>query len=342
MAPTETPPSVMSPSETPAYSPAEEWRTSSPEEQGMDPALLAEMLDRIDEIDREIHSVTVIRNGYMVLDEYYPPSTPDTRHVIRSCTKSVISILIGIAIDEGYIEGIDQPVLSFFPDRVADNLDADKESMTLEDLLTMSSGFDCQDSYLYNWYGLDQMNASDDWAQFVLDLPMRYEPGTHFEYCNGGSHLLSTIVQATTGMSTLDFARERLFGPLSITNLDWETDPQGVAIGYSGILTTPHDMARIGWLYLNHGEWNGEQIVPADWVAESTRAHIFAGTLSDEYGYQWWVDANGYYMAQGYGGQFIYVVPDRNMVVVFTGELRDDDFFIPEGLLNDYIIPAAR
>ncbi len=308
----------------------------------MNPALLAAMLARIDEIDCEIHSVTIVRNSTIVLDEYYPPSTPDTLHVIRSCTKSIISILIGIAIDEGYIDGVDQPVLSFFPDRVVNNVDASKESMTLEDLLTMSSGFDCRDSYLYNWYDLEQMAASDDWAQFVLDLPMRYEPGSHFEYCNGVSHLLSTILQTATGTSTLDFARERLFGPLGITDLEWETDPQGVAVGYSGIRATPHDMARIGLLYLNRGEWDGEQIVAADWVAESTRAHISAGTLSDGYGYQWWVDANGYYMAQGYGGQFIYVVPEQNMVVVFTGELRDEDFFIPEGLLNEYIIPAAQ
>jgi len=206
----------------------------------------------------------------------------------------------------------------------------------------MSSGLECRDSYLYNWRGLNEMRESDDWVQFMLNLPMAEPPGTRFEYCNGGSFLLSAIIQETTGMSALAFAEENLFGPLNITDVHWPANPEGITIGWGDIHMRPHDMAKIGYLYLNGGQWDGEQVVPAAWVKASTQAHIAAGTLSDGYGYQWWVDDGGYYMAIGYQGQFIYVVPEKDMVVVFTSELDESDFFIPETLLNEYIIPAAE
>jgi CubicO group peptidase (beta-lactamase class C family) len=330
-----------------------QWPTSSPEEQGMNPEMLSAMLDHVVQTGSEIYSITIIRNGYVVLDEHFSNDDfeRDEARPIFSCTKSVVSILVGIAIDRGYIQGVDQPVLSFFPDRTIANLDADKQAMTLEDLLTMSTGLDCQDSYLYNWVGLDEARRSGNQGQYALDLPMVHAPGDYFEYCNGASQLLSTIIQDATGMSAFHFAYEYLFRPLGITKVTWGISREGVNPGFAEMFMTPHDMAKIGLLYLNQGRWNGEQIVSAAWVAESTREHISAGTLAEGYGYHWWVDANGYYMAQGltrgynkadgYGGQSIFVVPQRNLVVVFTGKLYDDDFFIPEGLLNDFIIPAA-
>ncbi len=193
---------------------------------------------------------------------------------------------MGIAIDEGYIEGVDQLVLDLFPERTVTNLDADKQAMTLEDVLTMSTGLGCQDSYLYRWRGLREMERSDDWVQFMLDLPMAEEPGTQFEYCNGASFLLSAIVQETTGMNALAFANEHLFGPLGIIDVQWLSNPQGITIGWSDLYLTPHDMAKIGYLYLNEGWWDGEQVVSADWVEASTREHISAKTLQDGYGYQ--------------------------------------------------------
>lgn len=325
-----------------AMSPPSYWPTAIPDEQGMNADLLAGVVDTIKERDYDVDSVTVIRNGYIVLDEYFPPFEPNSMHIIHSCTKSIVSALIGIAIDQGYIEGMDQLVLDLFMERTAANLDADKETMTLEDLLTMSSGLECRDSYLYNWRGLNEMRESDDWVQFMLNLPMAEPPGTRFEYCNGGSFLLSAIIQETTGMSALAFAEENLFGPLNITDVHWPANPEGITIGWGDIHMRPHDMAKIGYLYLNGGQWDGEQVVPAAWVKASTQAHIAAGTLSDGYGYQWWVDDGGYYMAIGYQGQFIYVVPEKDMVVVFTSELDESDFFIPETLLNEYIIPAAE
>ncbi len=322
------------------YWPTAGWRSSTPEEQGMDSGLLSAMLETIQEKNYEIDSVTIVRNSYMVSDVSIHPFSSTSKHNIYSCTKSVVSALVGIAIDQGYIEGLQQPILSFFPQRTIANRDVNKEAMTLEHLLTMTTGFRCQDSYLYRWSGLNQMRASEDWVQFVLDLPMEGEPGERFEYCNGASHLLSGIVQETTGMSANEYALEHLFGPLGISDVDWSSSPQGISVGYSELRLRPQDMAKIGVLYLNEGRWDGEQIVPSEWVVSSTSQYISA-TLEDGYGYQWWVDDSSMYLALGYRGQFIFVIPEKEMVVVFTSSLEDNDFYVPQTLLNEFIIPAA-
>ena len=307
----------------------------------MDSTTLATMMETIQHESYEIDSVIVIRNGYLVVDAAVYPFDQDRKHIIRSCTKSIVSLLIGIAIDRGYIEDLQSPVLDLFPGRTVDNIDANKEKMTLENLLTMTSGFRCRDSYIYRWSGLNQMRASKDWIQFMLDLPMTETPGTRFEYCNGSSFLLSAIITETTGMSALEFAKKYLFGPLGITDVIWPTNPQGINIGWGELSMLPHDLAKIGYLYLWGGQWDGEQIVPSSWVEDSTRKHISA-TLEDGYGYQWWVDDSGIYMALGYGGQFIFVVPEKDMVVVFMSDLSERDFYVPQVLLADYIIPAAK
>ena len=306
----------------------------------MDSEMLAQMFDTIRERDDEVDSVTVIRNGYLVADAAIYPFRPGSRHVIHSCTKSIVSALVGIAIDEGYVEGVDRPLLEFFPGRTVAHLDANKEAMTLEHVLTMATGWECRDSYLYRWRGLREMERSQDWVQFMLDLPMAEQPGTRFEYCNGASFVLSAIIQETTGVSALEFAQMHLFGPLGISDVVWPSNPQGISVGWGELRMRPHDMAKIGYLYLNEGRWDGEQIVPAAWVAASTRKHVSA-TLQDGYGYQWWVRDDGLYMALGYAGQFIFVVPEKDLVVVFTSELAEEDFYTPQALLDDFVIPAA-
>ncbi len=307
----------------------------------MDSQTLADMLDVIRVEDHMIDSVTVIRNGYVVADATVYPFRPNSKHAIHSCTKSIVSALIGIAMDAGYIESVDQPILEFFPGRRAADPGVGKEAMTLEHVLTMSGGWECRDSYLYRWRGLREMEQSEDWVQFMLDLPMIDEPGTQFEYFNGGSFLLSALLQEVTGTSALAFADERLFSPLGISDVTWPSNPEGVTIGWGDLRMRPHDMAKIGYLYLNVGWWDGEQIVPAEWVQESTHSHIPA-TLEDGYGYQWWVDDSGMYMALGYAGQFIFVLPKHDLVVVFTSELEEADFYTPQTLLDQYIVPAVR
>ncbi len=327
---------------TPAYWPTQGWQTSTPEEQGVDSEKLADMLERIKNQNINIRSVVVIRNGYVLLDACFHPYQKGTWHIIHSCTKSIMSALIGIAIDKGYIESVKTPVLEFFPGRTAANMDENKKTMTLEHLLTMSTGFLARDSYLYNWQGVTKMRASRDWIQYVLDLPMANAPGAKFDYSNCASFLLSAILQESTGTNALAFAKEYLFGPLGIHEVVWPSNPQGITIGWGEMRMKPLDMAKIGFLYLNKGVWEGKQVVSSSWVEASTREQIKSGTLSDGYGYQWWVDENGYFMALGYSGQYIVVLPRQNIVVVFTSVLHSFNFFIPEMLLRNYIIPAAH
>ena len=321
--------------------PTEGWQISTPEEQGMRSQKLVEMMEHVKTNNLSIDSILIIRNGSVVLDAYFYPFLKEQKHIIHSCTKSIMSALIGIAIDKGYIKNVDQPITDFFPNKEIANLDDLKKSITLEDLLMMASGLKCRDSYIYRWEGLFEMRNSTDWAQYVLDLPMSEAPGERFEYCNGVSYLLSVIIQNTTGMKTSDFARRHLFGPLGIVDVGWATSPQGVDIGYGEMWLKPHDMAKFGWLFLNRGRWGNEQILSSAWAKTSTRGHIDA-TLFDRYGYQWWVDSAGFYMAVGYKGQFIFVVPEKNVVVVFTSDLPARDFPIPKLLLQNYIIPAAE
>lgn len=177
----------------------------------------------------------------------------------------------------------------------------------------------------------------------MLDRPLSDPPGTRFVYNTGCSHLLSAILQRSVGMNTEAFAKSKLFTPLGIKDWYWQTDPQGISTGGFGLWLRPRDTAKLGYLYLNAGKWNHRQIVPAEWVADSIRKHVKAGApwLSDGYGYHWWVDDQGYYMALGFGGQFIVVIPDRNLIMVTTSCLSPYDFFIPETLLKDFILPAS-
>jgi len=321
------------------YWPTEGWRTCTPEAQGMDSARLADMLAEIDKRGYAIDSVSIVRNGYLVLDAYVHPFGPDQKHRIHSCTKSIVSALIGIAIEQGYIESVHAPLLDLLPGRTVAQAEA-KSGITLEHLLTMSSGLECRDSYLYRWRGLDEMRRSGDWVQHVLDLPVAEEPGTYFEYCNGGSFLLSAILQEATGQTALSYAQEHLVDPLGIEDVVWPANPAGISIGWGEMRMLPHDMLKIGYLYLNQGQWQGEQIVPAQWVVASTHKQI-GGTLQDGYGYQWWIAEPDLYMALGYSGQYIVVAAKQDLVVVFTSNLSERDFYLPQQLLNDYILPAA-
>jgi CubicO group peptidase (beta-lactamase class C family) len=298
------------------------------------------MLAAILEHGYRIDGVLVVRHGHLVLESYQHPYRRDSLHSINSCTKSVLSALIGIAIDQGHIGGVHQRVLDLLPGRTAANMDELKSQMTLEHLLTMTTGLACRDSYLYRWSGFREMERSPDWVQFVLDLPRIDDPGTRFEYCNGASLLLSAILQEATGMNALAFAQERIFEPLGIARVEWPSIPQGISTGWGGLRMHPRDMAKFGLLYLQEGSWDGRHLVPASWVEASTHKHIPA-TLQDGYGYQWWIAENGVYMALGYGGQFIFVSPSLDMVVVAVSDLEERDFYRPQDLLNEYIIPAA-
>ena len=317
------------------YWPTDEWRTSSPEDQRMDSEFLAQMFDYIDTAGIDIHGIVVVRHGYIVAEAYYEPYSQGMQHLQASVAKSLTSILVGMAMQQGYLESVDQRVVDLFPDRTIANLDERKSAMTLENLLTMTAGLRCRDG---NDETVTQMIRRPDWVQFMLDLPMSRDPGTEFNYCNGVSHLLSAIVHEVTGMTALEFAREQLFSVIGIRRLTWERDPDGNPTGGWGLYMTPRDMARIGYLYLNEGNWDGNQLVSPAWVAASTSAH----DVRTHYGYQWWVDSSNEFSAFGAGGQVIMVRPDYDLVVAITSDpLRENTGELTE-LVYRYILPAIN
>jgi CubicO group peptidase (beta-lactamase class C family) len=302
------------------YWPTEGWRTSTPEEQGFNSGKLAEGLQAVQEDNINLDSLLIIRNGCVVLDAYLYPYDNTIPHKLASVTKSVMTTLIGIVADQGRLE-LDQPMVSFFADRTVDNVDAFKQQVTVRHLVSMRNGF--QSGCLSgDEPTLNAMRANPDWVQAALDREMVREPGTRFCYDSPGMHLLSAILQEATGMTALDFARENLFEPLGIHEVFWQSDPQGYTHGWGDLYLKPRDAAKIGYLWLNNGVWEGKQIVSASWVADSVKALSHAA--NDDYGYGWWVSEDGYY-ASGRGGQNIRVYPSFDAIVVTTASGFDYD-----------------
>lgn len=333
--------SFQSRASTPDYWPTKEWRSTTPEQQGVDSAKLAEALTAIRQHDIRIHSLLLVRNGYVILEAYFFPFDKDNLHDLASVTKSVTSTLVGIAIDQRKVRSVNEPVADLFPRRTIANGDARKAKLTLADLLTMTSGLACHPED--NELTLHQMMNSKDWLQFMLDLPMTAEPGQNFVYCSGGTHLLSGIISETTGMNALAFARSSLFEPLGIHDVVWPADPNGNNHGWGDLHLRPGDMAKLGYLWLNHGMWDGKQVVSADWVTNSTRVHAHTSSDSD-YGYGWWVrPKDKLYEAVGRGGQRITVLPELNLVAVMTGggfEPGDVGALLLPAIKSDRALPA--
>jgi len=299
----------------------------------MDSQKLEDMLATTEERRINLQSFLAIRNEYIVNKTYFGGNRQDSKHALYSATKSFVSTLIGIALAKGAIEGTDQPILDFFSERQIKNLSAQKEDMTLEDMLTMRSDLDWSDTGDY-----PAMEKSTDWVQFVLDKPMAEEPGNAWNYCSGCSHVLSAIIQQSTGMNTRDFADEYLFNPLGISDIFWFTDGAGIPDGGSRLQLAPRDMAKLGYLYLREGQWDGQQIVPAEWVKTTTLRHV-ALDEHFSYGYHWFtVYSLEGFAALGSQGQIILVIPEYDMVVVTTAFTQES---ILE-LVEKYVVPAVE
>jgi CubicO group peptidase (beta-lactamase class C family) len=314
-----------SPEPSPRDWPTEAWPRATPESEGFDSSELMAALEEAGDTG-VFHSLLVVRHGSVVVDAYSYPYDSSTYHDLASVTKSVLTTLLGIAATQGTLD-LDASIVSFFPDRtIADR--EHKEPITVRHLASMTSGLDCSSGA--GEITLQQMRASPDWVQFVLDLDVIAEPGTRFSYCSPGMHLLSSILQQATGMSAREFARVNLFEPLGIRDAYWSADPQGVTFGWGDLALHPHDAAKIGFLFLNDGEWDGRQIVSRGWVGEATSARIVGTDHYEDYGYGWWVapqDAEtSYFRADGNGGQRILIVPAVDLVVVTTGGGFEPDF----------------
>ena len=335
------------------YWPTEGWRTCRPEEVGMSSEKLKELNDEILlllKLHIDINSVIIVKNGYIVAEQYYSSEYGiDSLHSIYSCTKSFTSALLGIAIDRGYISDENALVTSFFSEYDIENLTDDKQQITLKHMLTMSAGLEWHElDYLYN----DARNTFNQWTlssnrvKFVLDRPMVAVPGEKYTYNTGISHVLSAIIQKSTGIRADSFAVENIFRPLGIEKFYWPIDKQGVAHGGGGVWLLPRDMAKFGYLYLKKGMWNGEQIVPQEWVEISQMKLIKRNDIPDYYyGYHWWVSNENSYSAVGFGGQWITIFPGQNLVVVFTNQFTDGDSFqwsTAERLVESYILPSIN
>jgi CubicO group peptidase (beta-lactamase class C family) len=312
------------------YRPINSWRESTPEEQGMDSEHFKLLREHIKENLPHMRSVLVIRHGYLVLEEYYQ-GVPNDYQAVASVTKSVISALIGIALQEGYIQSLDQKVVDFYPEYVTPNTDPRIGDITLEHLLTMTSGLEREPDY------------GENWVESTLEQSLSSTPGQVFHYNDAAAHLLSGILTRTTHMTAIEFGNKYLFRPLGIPLPPWETDPQGNNVGGDGLSLRPREMAKIGYLYLNQGLWDGQQLVPAEWVRMATQKHTAADILNDDYGYLWWVttvEGHAAYYAAGFGGQFIYVVPDLDLVVVMTGNASFPELLQHLDIVRLYILPA--
>jgi CubicO group peptidase (beta-lactamase class C family) len=311
-------PSPPAPAGKPDYWPTEAWRTSTPEEQGFDSVTLAEGMQRLRDQGVPIHSLLIIRNGYVLVDAYFDPYDGSWVHDLASVTKSFTTTLIAIAASQGQLR-LDQPMVSFFPDRTIANLDSRKQQITVRQLTGNVNGLDsgCASG---DEETLNAMRAQPDWIQAALDRKVVRQPGGAFCYDSPGMHLLSAILQKATGMTELDFARKYLFEPLGIKDAVWESDPQGYTHGWGDLHLKPRDAAKLGYLWISGGVWDGKQIVPADWVKAAITAHVRAG--QEYYGYGWWVSKDAYW-ALGRGGRYIKVYPAYNAIVVTTASELD-------------------
>jgi CubicO group peptidase (beta-lactamase class C family) len=299
--------------------PARALSTGTPEEHGFDSAKLAEGLLAIRKNGTPIHSLMVLRDDSVVLDSYFYPYDGSIYHDLASVTKSVITTLIGIAADQGKLS-LDDPMLSFFPDRQISNQSERKGRITIRHLASMSSGLECDRKSDENT--LDEMRASPDWVQFALDRRAVREPGTQFVYCGLDMHLLSAILQQATGMNALAFANEYLFVPLGIKDVYWPADPQGYTHGWGDLCLRPLDMAKFGSLFLHNGNWEGQQVVSRTWVESALKVWMKGTGKIEDYGYGWWIGQPENvmeFLASGNGGQKIKVYPDLDLILVTTG-----------------------
>ena len=334
------------------YWPEAAWRRAEPEAVGFDGGGLRELVaDLRSNHIPGIHSLIVVRQGYLAVEEYFNGADAEQLHTLQSDTKSVTSLLVGIAVGQGSIPSIARPVLEFFPEYpTVQHLDARKEAITLRDLLTMRTGLDWSENP-YEGSPLQQLNAiRDGWLRFVLDWPMRDSPGTRFEYNSGGVIVLGGVIYNTTGIPADEFARRNLFEPIGITRFSWiRGGPNGLPHMGGGLSLRAVDMARIGYLVLRNGKWRERQVVPAGWLAESLAPAVAPtgwsfGGKPVEYGYLWWrlplPDAGVIYTASGAQGQWIFIIPRYDIVIAVTS--NTPQFDLPVRFLYDRILPAVR
>jgi CubicO group peptidase (beta-lactamase class C family) len=309
--------------------PGGDWEISSAAEQGLDPLLVAEMYYHAGQLET-IYSLLVIKDGYLIAEAYFNEGSINRKDRLQSVTKSFTSALVGIALDQGYLTSVDQKMMDFFPELADQITDPRKEQITIRDLLQMRAGYPSEETDPNLWDGL----LSGHYPSLIEEFPLVTDPGTEFHYSNLSSNWLGIIVDRETGMNLKAYAEENLFSPLGIEAGEWGTDADGHSNGSGDLHLTARDAAKFGLLYLNDGEYEGNQVVPADWVHDSLQRYsddinVTGGfpanwglSLRDVgYGYQWWSATAGehhFEYAMGHGGQMIALVDEFEMLVITT------------------------
>jgi CubicO group peptidase (beta-lactamase class C family) len=307
----------------------EDWEVSTPRAQGLDPILVAELYYNAAELET-LYSLLVVKNGYLIAEDYFNEGSIDQKDRLQSVTKSYTSALVGIAVEQGYLSSVDQKMLDFFPEVVNQITDPRKEQITIRDLLQMRSGYPWEETDPALWDGL----LSGHYPPLIEEFPLIADQGTEFNYSNLSSAWLGIIVDRATGMNLKAYAEENLFSPLAVEGGEWGTDAEGHNNGCGDLHLTPRDAAKFGLLYLNDGVFEGNQIIPADWVHDSLQRYSKDINLTGGfpanwglsfhdigYGYQWWSARAGdhhYDYAAGHGGQLIVLLDELDMVVVTT------------------------
>lgn len=317
-----------------------EWEYDTPQNHNMN----ADVFNQIDNsiINTEITSSVVVKDGKILYEYYKDGYDENSIFTIQSCSKSITSAIFGIAKDQGYFTDLDEPISNYFPQIQNSNNEYQKQ-ITIRQLLMHTSGIKTTDDY--SW---ETWRNSSNWIDYLLNSDVLTQPGTNFSYSTGNTHLLSYIIEQKTGRSLYDFGKEYLFDSIGMKTIQCSTDPQGNADGGNGFSLTAKDMARFGLLYLNGGVWDERQVISQEWITESTSTQVFRSSTPDvaNYGYQWWIRDFGTqgvhgYFAQGFGGQFIFVVPDANLVVTYTSNYADNRMY-PYWQYVDNLVDACN
>lgn len=292
-----------------------QWQKDTPENHNIDSTFLNDFHSSL--YETQVYTSLIVKDDFIV-DEYYKDGyDQDSVFTLQSCSKSVTSTLIGIAIDQDFIDGTDVAIFQYFP-QIEQYENENLKNITIWHLLTHTSGLDISDSAIW-----DSWRASNDWIEYALARPSVSMPGEIFDYSTVGTHLLTAILEKATGMTAYDFGKQYLFDPMGMTSVKCEAAPEGTSDGGNGFAMNAYDMAKLGKLYLDGGKWQGEQLVSEQWIQAAATLQFKRSTGSADYGYQWWVRTFGEkdydaFFAQGHAGQYIFVVPEIHLIVVFT------------------------